>query len=96
MNYARLKDVIRQLCADMAELGVPESAIIDMACYAERTAIQAELAYKQEHQYVMEFKREGVAVMAERYRITPQAARKRFNKAIGKLKSLPAVADAVA
>jgi hypothetical protein len=80
----------------MSELGVPESAIIDMACYAERTAIQSELAYKQEHQYAMEFKREGVAVMAERYSITPQAARKRFNKAIGKLNSLPEVAQAVA
>jgi hypothetical protein len=44
MNYARLKDVIRQLGNDMSELGVPESAIIDMACYAERTAIQSELA----------------------------------------------------
>lgn len=96
MNYARLKDVIRQLCTDMAELGVPESAIIDIAFYAERSSIQAELAYKQEHQYVMEFKREGVAVMAERYRITPQAARKRFNKAVGKLKPILMVAESVA
>lgn len=96
MNYARLKDLLRQFSSDLSELGVPESAIDDISSYAERTAIQAELAYKQEHQYVMEFKREGVAVMAERYRITQQAARKRFNKAIGKLKSLPMVADSVA
>lgn len=96
MNYARFKDSLRDFGSLLAELGVPNEAIDDILIYAEATAIPAELAARHDRQYAMEFKREGVAVMAERYRITQQAARKRFNKAIGKLKSLPMVADSVA
>lgn len=96
MNYARFKDALRDFGSLLSELGVPNEAIDDILVYAEATAIPAELAARHDRQYAMEFKREGVAAVAKRYGISPQAARKRFNRVISKPNSLPEVASAVA
>jgi hypothetical protein len=95
MNYTLfaeyIKDVEREL---MTRFGVPAHAAADIAQYAELTGIAEEAKAKNESQYEMNYRKYGSVAMAERYEITPQAARKRFHKMIQK--KIPMVAVSVA
>ena len=91
MNYARFRDVLRAFGHELSELGVPNDTIDDILLYAETSGIPSALKSAQINQYVLEYKRVGVAVMSERYKISRQAARKRFNQAIAKPNCMPPV-----
>ncbi|NKJ21998.1 hypothetical protein [Dyella sp. SG609] len=85
MNYARLKDAIREFADRLAnEFDVPNEAVDEIVLFAEQTAIVAETKAKNERQYEMLFREHGSKAVAYRLGITQQAARKRFNKIIGK------------
>jgi hypothetical protein len=92
MNYARLKDILRSHASDFAEIGVPENAIDSIIAYSEITSMQSELAARHDRQYVLEYKAEGVKLVAQRHSISTQAARQRFNKIISKPNCMVSVA----
>lgn len=89
MNYARLKDLIREFGDKLAnEFDVPNDAVDEIVLFAEQTAILSETKARSERQYELLFREHGARVVAERLGITRQAARKRFNKIIGKPKRI--------
>jgi hypothetical protein len=90
MNYALFKDDLRLFGELLATRhNVPEYAIASILAYVDSTAIPAEAKQRSEQQYVLEFQRDGVAEVASRRGISPQAARKKLNKIINNQNRYP-------
>jgi hypothetical protein len=85
MNYAQFAEYIKDVQRDLVErFGIPEHAANDIAQYAEVTGIAEEAKAKHDAQYELNYRQYGSQAMADRHRITQQAARKRFRKVINK------------
>lgn len=85
MNHIRYRDFLREVGDRMySEFGIPLYAVEEIQLFAEQTGIIAETRERNDQQYEMQFREYGSEIMGQRFGITPQAARKRFNKIIGK------------
>ena len=91
MNYARVKDILRAHASDWAEIGVSEEAIDAMMHFNEITVVHDDVDRRDKAQYILEFKRDKAPLVAKRRGITPQAARKRFNRYIAQPKKIHGV-----
>lgn len=90
MNYALFLEDLRAFGDLLATRhNVPEYAIQSIIAYIDVTAIPAEAEQRGAQQYVLEFNNDGVAEVARRRGITPQAARKKFNKIINNQNRYP-------
>jgi hypothetical protein len=80
MNYVQFQDWLLERIEDLVLFGVPRSEAEHIMKYVELSAIAAEADARKEHQFMLDLRRLGSTVMAERHGCTPQNMRKRRSK----------------
>ena len=76
MNDAMLRHWIGDRVEDLVEMGVPRDEAEHVMEYVRVAAHAAEANAKVEAQFLLDFKRNGSSVLAERHGCTPQNIRK--------------------
>ena len=93
MHYAQFAVWVRERVEDLVQFGIPREDAESLMAYVERGSISAEADARREDQFLLDFKRLGSAVMAERHGTSPQAVRKRRRTLLNRI---PPVARTVA
>lgn len=91
MNYALLHKWVDERVDELVAFGVPRIEANALMKALECGAVNAESDARKENQFLLDFKRVGVAGLAERLRISPQAVWKRRKKILSKPNAIPSV-----
>lgn len=77
MNYAILHRWIEERVEDLVGMGVPRADANEAMHYVEVAAINGESQARKEDQLLLDFKRMGGKLLAERHGVSVRAIRKR-------------------
>lgn len=77
MNYAILHKWIEERVEDLVAMGVPRPDAGEAMHYVEIAAINGESQARKEDQLLLDFKRMGGKLLAERHGVSVRAIRKR-------------------
>lgn len=81
MNYAHFEAYVKKVERELTDLfGIPSYGAEDIARYMDAVGVSSEAGERSDSQYEMNYRKYGPSVMSERYNISRQAARDRFNR----------------
>lgn len=80
MNYAHFGKWLEDRLEDMVEFGVPRAEASELLKALEYGAIASEATARSEAQFLLDFRRVGSAVMAERLGVSQSAVNLRRRK----------------
>lgn len=89
MNYAHFSIWVQERVEDLVAFGVPRAEACQLARAMECGAIAAEATIRSEHQFLLDFKRVGVAAMSERLGISTQAVWNRRRRLLKRSRYVP-------